>query len=101
MQAIKTEYFGPTDTKDSRIVASCQVKRMTFSYRHELNLDQNHANAALALKNDLGWNGEYYCDMVGGVAKDGCYYWVFVNELRIGDNGVQDWKSSKEYKEKP
>lgn len=48
MQAIRTQYKGPTDTRGSRIVATSHYGRTTFSYDHALSAGENHAAAAAA-----------------------------------------------------
>jgi hypothetical protein len=71
MQAIRTRYYGPTNTRGSRIVASCEAGKVSMGYDHALNIEGNHAAAARLLVAKFGWPGVYY----GGVyAND--YYWV-------------------------
>jgi hypothetical protein len=60
MQTIVTKYHGPTNTRGSRISASCAAGRISLAYDHALNADGNHDAAALALINKLGWYGQYY-----------------------------------------
>jgi hypothetical protein len=54
-QAIVTTFFGPTNTKGSRIKAQCNAKTMWFSWDHALGVGANHHRAAAALAVDLGW----------------------------------------------
>lgn len=49
MQAILTKYYGPTNFRGSRIVAKCERGQLTMPYRHELNSDENHVEAARLL----------------------------------------------------
>lgn len=58
MQAIKTKYVGPTNTRGSRIIASCDGGKITHNYAHNIDVEQNHIDAALALCKKLGWDGE-------------------------------------------
>lgn len=52
-QAITTKFIGPTNTKDSRIKASCWRASVIVSYDHALNSDANHKAAIEALVNKL------------------------------------------------
>lgn len=72
MQSIRTRYHGPTDTRGSRIKASCEGGTLTVPYDHALNLGENHRAAALALAEKLGWNRWLY---VGGCF-DHDWYWA-------------------------
>jgi hypothetical protein len=47
MQAIRTQYKGPTDHKGSRIIATSFKCRTVMPYDHELDLDANHERAAV------------------------------------------------------
>lgn len=89
MQAIRTKYHGPTDTKCSRISAQCEAGRIYVSYDHALNIEGNHKAACDALVKKLGWNTDHYADMVGGEF-DGATYWVFDDKrLKAIDSWVQ------------
>jgi hypothetical protein len=48
MQAIRTQYKGPTDTRGSRIIATSHYGRTTTGYDHALSAGENHAAAAAA-----------------------------------------------------
>lgn len=74
-QAIVTKYFGPTNSKGSRIKASCDAGSVFFSYDHSLNSDQNHDAACQKLLNKLGWSGEWQ----GGGTNGG---YVYVNIIK-------------------
>jgi len=50
MIAIVTKYYGPTDSKGSRIVATENGKRVTVGYDSGLNSEDNHAAAAEAFR---------------------------------------------------
>ena len=74
MQAIRTKYLGPTNTRPSRIKAIAEAGYVTVSLDHSLNSDENHAVAAIKLMEKFGWEGE----LVGGsIGSD--YVWVFSN----------------------
>jgi hypothetical protein len=94
MQAIRTRYQCPTNTRGSRVSAKCEAGQISIPWDDALNPEENHKAACNALRAKLGWNTEHYGDMVGGEF-DGCWYWVFddkrlqslraiVNEKRDG-----------------
>ena len=68
MQAIQTKYLSPTNTRGSRVKASCQAKSKTLPWDHALNPSGNHTRAAKALATELGWN---YGTWVSGELPDG------------------------------
>lgn len=76
-QAIVTKYIGPTDTKGSRIKATCSSGSLTIPYPHELSGDDVHRKAAETLVAKMGWMG-YENMLVGGMPDGGC---VFVADL--------------------
>ena len=78
MQAIRTRYHGPTNTRGSRISAQCEAGRIYVSYDHALNGDENRKVAARTLRDKLGWNTSYYSPMFGGEF-DGDTYFVFAD----------------------
>ena len=55
MQAIRTEYKGPTNSNGSRINARCEAGRLTWEWDHAKSPADNHTAAALALFRKLGW----------------------------------------------
>ncbi len=55
MQAIVTKYLGPTNTRGSRVKATCNAGSVTVSWDHALNIDENHEAAFRALVDKLGW----------------------------------------------
>jgi hypothetical protein len=78
-KAIVTKYHGPSNTKGSRISASDgDGNRITIGYHDADNTDLNHARAALALCEKMGWDKpERKQHIVGGWIKGGEYAWVF------------------------
>jgi len=79
MQAIRTRYHGPSNVRGSRISAQCEAGKIFVSYDHALDLHDNHAAAAKALQDKLGWTTDKgYKPMFGGVF-DHDTYWVFAN----------------------
>jgi hypothetical protein len=79
IQAIETKYFGPTNSRGSRIKAtSASGHSVTVGYSSELSVEQNHKAAAKALCEKLGWYGTY----AGGSTKGG---YVFVQAIDAAD----------------
>ena len=72
MQTIETKYHGPTNTRVSRISATASGcrKRVTVSYDHALNAENNHKAAALKLREALNWTGRY----IGGDTQTGMVF---------------------------
>lgn len=68
-QAIQTKYLGPTNTKGSRIKATCAAGSLTVSYSHALDIGMNHVRAAAQLQEKLGWQDGL--SMVSGQMADG------------------------------
>ena len=59
-QSIITRYYGPTNTKPSRISATTSSGRREWhSIRHETGTYENHAGAAFTLAVHLGWLGNW------------------------------------------
>lgn len=79
MQAIKTKYVGPTNTRGARITASCDAGTVTLSRDSSLDSQGNHQKAAMALLNKIhsqsghfdGWKGTWV-----GATYNGDTYWV-------------------------
>jgi len=60
MQAIVTKYLPATDTKGSRIKATCEGGSVTIGYPHELHQGQPaHRAAAQALAAKFNWPYKY------------------------------------------
>lgn len=57
--AITTKFIGPTNSKGSRIKATCQAGSITVPYTYETSIDGQHHKAALALAEKLGWTGQW------------------------------------------
>jgi hypothetical protein len=74
MQAIRTRYINPTNTKGARIQAKCEARTVYLPYDHALNLEENHIAAREYLLILMGW--PYYAPMVAGVFGSD-YYHVF------------------------
>jgi hypothetical protein len=79
MNAIQTRYFGPSNTRGSRIKATCETGSITIGYPHELSDMACHALAAKALVKKLGWTDSHYGELLGGQLKNNDYVFVFNN----------------------
>ena len=55
LQAIVTKYLPATNTRGSRIKATCAGGSTTRAYDYALDLDAQHHAAAIDLCNKLGW----------------------------------------------
>jgi hypothetical protein len=94
MQTITTKYHGPTNTRGARITAtSTSGLRATVGYPLELDGEQCHRVAVLALCKRLGWTGQ----LISGALRHGGYAYVWTeyrpgvpSETRIEERGV--WK---------
>ena len=101
-QAIVTKYLPATNTRGSRIKASCERGSITISYPHELSGDACHIAAADALvakfvKEDAAkygtnrnpWVGPR---VIGGIGKGMCahVYSDFSNNVVIGCADQED-----------
>lgn len=74
MQAIQTKYLPVTNTKGSRIKATCAAKSITVGWDYGLNVEENHIQAAMLLVVELGWNVE----LKSGQLKDGSFVHVSI-----------------------
>lgn len=73
MQAIKTKYFGPTNSNPGRIKATAESGSITIQYPHGApGIEAAHTEAARALMVKMGWTGT----LIAGGVKDG-YVFVF------------------------
>jgi hypothetical protein len=79
MKVIITTYFVQTDTQWARFAASVEGHRATIRRNYELDMVENHAAAAMALRHKLGWKGK----LVGGILPDGNMAWVPKDEIEI------------------
>jgi hypothetical protein len=70
MQAIRTKFAGPTNTRGSRIIATSYKARSTFPYDYELDLDANHARAA-ELHAAKAWRTDAPVRLTSGTLPDG------------------------------
>ena len=79
-QAIVTTFYGPTNTKGSRVKAQCDAKTMWFSWDYDLGVTENHQHAAARLVADLGWTRGRRCYSLEGGSLPGKgapgYAWI-------------------------
>ncbi len=75
MQAIRTRYYSPTNTRGTRITATCEAESFTLPRDYSLDIDEDHARVAQALVQRMGWTGVYRGGEFGGD-----YYWVCESE---------------------
>jgi len=93
MQAIKTKYYGATNTRGARIKATCDAGNVTVSWDYELGAEANHDSARKALQLKISRDNEgryenYTCandpwlrPMVGGALPNNeGYAFVFVGD---------------------
>ncbi|HND78018.1 MAG TPA: hypothetical protein PLN79_12075 [bacterium] len=76
LQAIETKFLAPTNFKGQRIVAKCFAKRIVYNWNYELDVFENHRDAALKLQKLLNRKGE----LIGGCLPSGNYCFVVKGE---------------------
>lgn len=77
MQAIQVKFLPCTDTKGSRLSATCIACRVVVGYDHGLGIAENYEAAAMAVMNKMGWPNK----LVGGQLKDGSWAFVMLPEV--------------------
>lgn len=82
MTSIVTKFYGPTNTRGSRVVATATMKNAracgmtaSYPYDHASNSVEAHKNAARLLVEKCKWSGEW----VMGDNGPGSYVFVFVS----------------------
>jgi len=80
MQAIRTQYKGPTNTRGSRIIATSYKRRTVMPYDHELDIDANHERAAV-LHAGKAWCTDAPVRLTSGTLPDGSHAHVIVPEV--------------------
>ena len=85
MKAIETKFIGPSNVRGSRYKASAEgVKSITLNSQMDLNSEQNHDRAALALANKYGWlSGKHRVLARGGKPDGRGNVYVFVDKYTI------------------
>lgn len=59
MQAIETEYMGPSSVRGARIRVRSQSKSITVPWDYALDQNENHNVAAFSLAERLSWVGKW------------------------------------------
>lgn len=83
MQAIITEYHGPTNHCGPFIDAKCKAGRRTIAYNPKLSLETNHQRAAEQLQTLMNWIGPNYGKLHGGQLPNEEYVWVMVSDRGV------------------
>lgn len=73
MQAIVTKFIGPTNFRPSRIKATAAAGSIIISWDSSHGITSNHAAAAKALVEKLGWCGRW---IGGGMPDDDGFVFV-------------------------
>ena len=73
MQAIKTKFIGPTNTRGARIKASCEAGEVTIPYPYGLDVIAAHRSAARALLDKIASD----CERIHQLAGD---HWRWADE---------------------
>lgn len=78
-QAIITKYLGPTETLGTRIKATSASGISVTIYRdYAVDIEEDHARAAQALAEKLGWSGSW----APGELPDGRVAWIWCGSSR-------------------
>ena len=80
MQSIQTKFLPCTNFRGSRVKAWCEAGSIVLSWDYALGVAENHAAAASALAEKLGWVGGNYGALVGGCLPIGGYAFVFTGK---------------------
>jgi hypothetical protein len=81
MKSIQTKYLGPSNIKGSRVVADDgDGNRITLTWRSELDSEDNHAEAAIALCKRMGWSGRLQGGDILKGGKTVGMVWVWVDK---------------------
>lgn len=75
MQAIRTKYLAPTNTKGARIKVQAQAGYIILGWDHSLDAESNHAAAASEYVDRKGWRKPGR-EWVGGQLEDGSWAWT-------------------------
>lgn len=91
MQAIRTKYIGPTNTRPARVKAECERGNLTVEWAQGLGVDSNHRRAAQMLLTKFSaedvkeYGGveadHHWGELVSGQLTDGCGVHVLIGRL--------------------
>lgn len=95
MVAIETRYYGPTDTRGSRIVATTESgHRVSVPYPHEYDGERAHRVAAVALCQRKLRGGD--CGRLIGAGTKKGYVFVFAPaSCRCGDDAFRGMRRGR------
>jgi hypothetical protein len=79
MQAILVKYYGPTNTRGTRLTARAEAGSVTLPREYGLNVDDDARRVAAALCEKFGWNAD---NLVGGGLPNGDRVFVFAGGSR-------------------
>lgn len=79
-QAITTRWFGPTNSKESRVKATADAGSLTVPWQYDLSVYDNHLAAAMKLARKLEWFGDW---VGGGLPGDKGYVFTSADENTI------------------
>ena len=79
MKAIVVKYYGPTNTRGTRLTARVEGGSVTLPREYALNVDEDALRVARALCDKFGWNAE---SLVGGGLPNGDRVFVFAGGPR-------------------
>jgi hypothetical protein len=80
MQAIRTVFKGPTNTRGSRIIAASYKARSVMPYDYALDIDDNHRRAA-ELHAAKNWRTDASVRLTSGILPDGSHAHVIAGSL--------------------
>lgn len=83
-QAIVTKFHGPTDRRGYRVSAKADAGRVSLSWSHSKGIEWNHAAAARALAEKLGWIGKW---VGGGLPGSGFVFVLIAGDERDDRDG--------------
>lgn len=72
-QAITTKFLPCTNSRESRVKATCDAGSVTLGWDHRLNPEGNHTAAAKALATKLDWS---WTRWIGGSMRGAGYCFV-------------------------
>ena len=83
MQAIRTKFYGPGNTRGARVQAKCEARTVYVPWDYELGIEGNHKAACEALLRRMQWHAPHgqYSPMIGGQF-GAARYWVFADDMR-------------------
>lgn len=101
-QAILTTYFGPGNTRGSRVQAKADAGTRYYGWDYAANAEDNHRAAALAFAADMGWIGADHSfeseDLIGGgmpQSSKEAYCWVFDDREKVAPTiATNTWKDA-------